>query len=1134
MRSTLFLVPAFLLAGSLCLAQTTLHVPGTYPTIQDAVNASTHPLDVVQVAAGTYPNVVNVSKPLTIKGPNAGIAGNGARGAEAIVSDAKITVSGANTVVIDGLKIYQTNNTNEAILLGGTSIATVQNCIIERFGVTTGNTVRGLTTSAGAGAKLIQNNLFTGDVSGGLFSGHKTWNSGIYLNAAASTVDVKNNRFQNCRTAINIDDFNNGITISGNSFENNGTHLAFGGVSPTNGQYVLAPNAFGNPGDAIINLSNVDPAFRLDITSSTLNGLAFSSYPLNNLFQIEAGMYHRGRASRKGLVTYVANNQYVIPLNPSVQAAINYGVAGNIIHVAPGTYTENLDVNKKVNILGSGSGSDPAANTLLTQTSAGAGDTRVGVIQLNASGSVGDPILLKDIRVLPNGMAGISVGKFTQQLGVNVSYISLDNVHVYGTYHENPCTEQERGLYVDLTSSLSNVTISNCAFNGLDYGWYLQKKVSADASTVTMVQVTNTEFKDNVSKGLYAEKLDRATFDGCTVQNNGDAAWGSTLCVQFKAFLAGFDINLKAGTYQDITIRNSVFTGNATGQAKEGVALAIKARDDGATYGPFPATLSNVLIENNLITGNERGIRAGEPDKNNATPTGLVIRNNAIYGNNKSYTGTDGTAYGNIINMTTAPVAGTCNWFGSDQPATIAMGISGNVSYIPFLQNGNDGSAAMGFQPTAACITPTPCQFTYVCFQQGPTHDGSSVPANRSNPELAQVAQMNDVNGTINFFSLGYGGFIVLKSNCPVKDGEGNDIKVWETTYGAQPVNAYSDRARVYASQDGVNYLLLGTATYDGAFDLASVGLSWAQYFRISDATVDFATNSPKADAYDLDGIEVLNGYTENADPDPVSLGGAASVCGGVQGKNKNFSNVLPLRSDPTKATGLPNSGDKNNFYTLGFGGDICLKFDFAIFDGPGDELKVIETTFGNLSCSEYPEKAEISVSFNGTDWNVLGTYCQDYEGGIDIGAANSGIQYVRIKDISNRADFTSPAADGYDLDAVVALSSYTGTPICNFEQGSRKAIQPLFDQTEVPNEILPLTAMEETTGSLKVNFTMPSETAQVVVRNYAGQTIQTISLSGNIWDVKDLSLPSNGWAKGLYFITVESPVQKETIRVIR
>jgi hypothetical protein len=82
--------------------------------------------------------------------------------------------------------------------------------------------------------------------------------------------------------------------------------MSFGGVSPTSGQYVMGSNNFTSPAGALMNLSNVDPAFRLDITTSMINGAVFNTLTLSDLFLVETTMFHRGRGGRNGLVYYVA------------------------------------------------------------------------------------------------------------------------------------------------------------------------------------------------------------------------------------------------------------------------------------------------------------------------------------------------------------------------------------------------------------------------------------------------------------------------------------------------------------------------------------------------------------------------------------------------------------------------------------------------------------------------------------------------------------------------------------------------------------------------------------------------------------------------------------------------------------
>ena len=191
----------------------------------------------------------------------------------------------------------------------------------------------------------------------------------------------------------------------------------------------------------------------------------------------------------------------------TIGEAINDASAGDTIMVLAGTYNNAINVNKLVKIIGVGSG---PAGTIISSSAGGSG----GVVQLSASGTISNPILFKDLRVQNTGMAGFSIGTFSGSTGTNLSYINFDNVYVVGT-NLNPGTEQERGLYVDLTSSLHWVNITNCAFNNQTYGWYLHKHVSGDASTVDNINVISTQFNSCNLKGIYAEKLSQATFNDC-------------------------------------------------------------------------------------------------------------------------------------------------------------------------------------------------------------------------------------------------------------------------------------------------------------------------------------------------------------------------------------------------------------------------------------------------------------------------------------------------------------------------------------------------------------------------------------------------------------------------------------------
>ncbi len=409
---------------------------------------------------------------------------------------------------------------------------------------------------------------------------------------------------------------------------------------------------------------------------SFANGLITSGFPYEDMLIFDVAK----------------DNYYVIP-GMLIQDAID-DATGTTIHIDAGTYNENITVNKHLTFIGAGSGTN---GTIITQDSSGAGDSHVGVVQITASGiSDTDPILFQDLRIEPVSLAGFSIGRFTAATGTDVSYIKLDNVHVIGT-NTNPSTEQERGLYVDLTSSLSYLTIVDSAFNNLTYGWYTQKQVSADTSTVSHVSVTNTEFNHNNHKGVYAEKLSDTTFTGCTVNENGFDS--SALPSYFAPWSAGIDVNLKAGTYEGFVFDNCVFIDNAIDEAKEGVALTVKERGTGNNpsggYVAYPAHCDDVTVTQCTFTNNERGMRFGEPGKENLGPTNVTVEHCNIVGNVQHYSGSDGSAYGGLINQMQAGILAECNWWGDisgpsgDGPGTgdAVQEVVGSIDYIPWLDD---------------------------------------------------------------------------------------------------------------------------------------------------------------------------------------------------------------------------------------------------------------------------------------------------------------------------------------------------------------------------------------------------------------------------------------------------------------
>jgi hypothetical protein len=228
--------------------------------------------------------------------------------------------------------------------------------------------------------------------------------------------------------------------------------------------------------------------------------------------------------------------------------------------------------------------------------------------------------------------------------------------------------------------SLDGLLITDSHLDNNRFAGWEVLTVAADGSFKN-VTVTDTTFNDNMVKGIYIERLSNAQFMGIEVARSGTAG----------GFAAGIDINLKFASFQDITIQDSTISNCGTGDAINGVGLTIKARSDAPSYSAQPATLVSVNVSNNEITGNQSGMRFGEPGKNNAGPTGVGVHYNNIVGN---------VVLG-IDNQTVPEVNATCNWWGAPNgPGPVGPGsgdrVSTNVKYSPWLVAPAPGGACGG------------------------------------------------------------------------------------------------------------------------------------------------------------------------------------------------------------------------------------------------------------------------------------------------------------------------------------------------------------------------------------------------------------------------------------------------------
>ncbi|MGK4568328.1 hypothetical protein [Flavobacterium sp. 3HN19-14] len=467
-----------------------------YSTIQAAITAA-NPNDVINICKGTYTETININKALTLNGPNAGTPGTGSRVDEAILTNCSIDINNAGDTTLDGLTIFRNDATaGVQLVLDGGGINTVQNCIFERKGSVTGTDMWALTTTTGGGNKVIKDNKIFGDNSGGLFSGHKSWARGIYIDKGAFTVSITGNTFMYIRSAMNMDDYSTNNTVSGNTFSYNGTHISLGGAVPTTGSYSLGANNFINdPASTMINLSSVAESFRFDITSSKLNGTLFGSLTDAQLFDVEARMAHK-TAAKKGKVIYKAGNQYVnnfVGKVDVIQNSVKYADANDVINLQAGTYPQNVDIDKS-NITLQGV---EATRSLYVLNGATLASGANGVNIRNGKVNVA----IKNLTI--SGFTGGS-GNSNGDIYANglTNGLTIDNVAAVSA---RPAS----GIYISGLGDIQDVTVNNCLVSDHGAGargiviWNgFKKNIKFTNNTVTNNNCCGIELADGTASGV--------------------------------------------------------------------------------------------------------------------------------------------------------------------------------------------------------------------------------------------------------------------------------------------------------------------------------------------------------------------------------------------------------------------------------------------------------------------------------------------------------------------------------------------------------------------------------------------------------------------------------------------------------
>ncbi|MEO7311487.1 MAG: hypothetical protein ABIX01_13880, partial [Chitinophagaceae bacterium] len=478
----------------------------------------------------------------------------------------------------------------------------------------------------------------------------------------------------------------------------------------------LANPAFtGQTGDYIKLINNAN---NIDATAATFNGNTGASATLPQNFAIEDKISHKIDLLSLGFVLvkagedFVTVNSFVAPnTTAKIQRAVDASSNGFIVNVAPGTFVDNVIVDKDVTIIGGGQG----ITTVLPATSNPMGGSLGNpVFLVRANGVTIDDLTVDGKNPAITGAADIdaSTGIITDWSAGDYTNLEVFNVTVMDVYL--------RGLQAANSVSGSNTfNFHNNIVNGVkgdpasigifNYG---------DAGTITNNTISNANagIQTNYSIGTTINSNTVTGIAGSTgiESDNSGGAGGTADVISSNTINDGangvfvFQPTLTVGV--DGNNITNYTAGGVTAAGRDGsgsVSITnndINGMSQAAATGILVTTAdigfgtmdANVTATNNFVRNN--GVDGFKIEKSAGKTVTLNAHYNSITGNankNAEITGT-GTSLANM----------TCNWWGSADPATVAAGISGSIVYSPFLSTGTDDAPlTQGFQPVPNSCT---------------------------------------------------------------------------------------------------------------------------------------------------------------------------------------------------------------------------------------------------------------------------------------------------------------------------------------------------------------------------------------------------------------------------------------------
>lgn len=257
-----------------------------------------------------------------------------------------------------------------------------------------------------------------------------------------------------------------------------------------------------------------------------------------------------------------------VPSYGTIQAAVNASSAGGTVLVCPGTYSEQVTIDKALNILGAQSGTEKAA-AIVAPTG--------GIVQNTTSLSSGNPIAAQVL--------------VTNATGVNISNLTVDGAN--SQISVGGCTPVNLVgvLYQNASGTLNHLAVINQALTGVSIGCQsgLGIFVQSGNSGTSNVSIVNNYVENYQKNGITANEAGTTV----TITANNVVGQGPTTGAAENSIQVGFGAS---GTVRGNVAMDDVFspdTISSPGNAASGILV-------------FAST--GVTVVNNTVGNTQFGI----------------------------------------------------------------------------------------------------------------------------------------------------------------------------------------------------------------------------------------------------------------------------------------------------------------------------------------------------------------------------------------------------------------------------------------------------------------------------------------------------------------------------------------------